>query len=123
MTRGTKFWATIIGGGLYLLLRQQVAFAVKPGAILGSEPAMEHARRIIAQIWARHGFRLTVTSGLDGSHSAQSKHYLGLAEDYRTRDVPRIVVAQMAAEIRADLGSDYDVVVESDHLHVEYDPK
>jgi hypothetical protein len=28
----------------------------------------------------------------------------------------------MVAEIRSALGSDYDVIIEPDHLHVEYDP-
>lgn len=123
MTPGQKFWATIIGGGVVLLLRNRTVFAVKPGVILDSKPEMEYARRHVARVWQSRGFPLTVTSGLDGRHSAQSKHYVGLAEDYRTRDVPKSMVEQMASEIRAVLGRDYDVVVESDHLHVEYDPK
>ena len=123
MTPVTKFWATLIGGGVVLLLRNSTVFAVKPGVILESKPEMEYARRLIARVWESRGFNLTITSGVDGRHSAQSKHYAGLAEDYRTRDVPVLAVSQMADEIRAVLGRDYDVVIESDHLHVEYDPK
>lgn len=100
-----------------------MAFAAKPGAILSNEEPIERARRIVAQVWTARGLTATVTSGLDSTHSANSLHYVGLAEDYRTRDVPADQLSSMVADVRARLGTDYDVVLESDHLHVEYDPK
>lgn len=107
---------------LLVLLMKTPAFATKPGALLSTRPEMEYARRILARVWSNHGYQLTVTSGLDSTHSAESLHYAGLAEDYRTRDVAASDLQTMVAEARAILGRDYDVVLESDHLHVEYDP-
>jgi len=113
----------LIGVGAFLLIASRNVFAVKPGVVLGSMPEMEYARRIVARVYERSGYQLTVTSGYDGSHSAVSLHYKGLAEDYRTRDLRPGDLDRIVAEIRATLGSDYDVIVEADHLHVEYDPE
>ena len=65
----------------------------------------------------------TVTSICDGIHSARSLHYVGLAADIRSRHIPAEKVAAVAVELRGALGKGYDVVVESDHIHLEYDPK
>ncbi|RLD00690.1 MAG: hypothetical protein DRI46_06770 [Chloroflexi bacterium] len=63
-----------------------------------------------------------ITAGLEGLHSAGSLHYYGLAIDVRTRDL-RIKSRKIAAaRIQNILGGDYDVVLEKDHIHVEYDP-
>lgn len=97
-------------------------FAVKSGAVLSTKPEIEYARRVVSNVWRRHGFVATVTSGYDGTHKANSLHGLGLAEDYRTYDVPANVLPTMVAEVRAQLGSNYDVILEATHLHVEYDP-
>lgn len=113
----------VLGLVALLLLRGAPVFAAKPGAVLSNEPAIEHARRIVARVWASRGYSLTVTSGYDGSHRAQSLHYAGLAEDYRTRDVAPAHLPAMVDSVRSILGSDYDVVLEPDHLHVEFDPK
>ena len=61
----------------------------------------------------------TVTSICDGTHSAHSLHYVGLAADIRTRHIPAEKVAGVALALRAALGKGYDVVVEKDHLHIE----
>jgi len=116
-----RIWIAIIV--VAILLWSRPVFAVKPGALVSNEPAIEYARRILARIWQRYGYTLTLTSGLDSTHSAQSKHPLGLAEDYRTRDVTPSDLSDMIDDTRATLGRDYDIVLESDHLHVEYDPK
>lgn len=65
----------------------------------------------------------TVTSICDGTHSAHSLHHVGLAADIRTRHIPAEKVAGVALALRAALGKGYDVVVEADHIHIEYDPK
>ena len=63
-----------------------------------------------------------VTSGNDSVHMEGSLHYQDRALDFRTRDLTRDEVTQWAGEIERRLGPDYDVVIESDHLHVEYQP-
>lgn len=116
-------WRWLAIAAVVLLVLRRPVFAAKPGTVLSNQPEMEYARRVVARIWQARGYSLTVTSGYDGAHQAQSKHYQGLAEDYRTRDVRPEDLPSMVAAVRATLGSDYDVVLESDHLHVEYDPK
>jgi hypothetical protein len=111
-----------LGVGAFLLLRARLVFAAKPGTVLSTRPEMNYARGIVSQVWRAAGYTLTVTSGYDGTHGAQSKHGEGLAEDYRTRDVAPATLGTMVEQVRARLGSDYDVVLESDHLHVEFDP-
>jgi len=64
-----------------------------------------------------------ITSGNDSKHAKGSKHYSGDALDLRTRDMSPVDVQRWATSIRGRLGRDYDVVIESDHLHVEHDPK
>jgi hypothetical protein len=108
--------------GAYVLLGNRLAVAVKPGAIVNSVQAMEYARRVIAGIFNRNSYQLVITSGIDSVHMAGSLHYTGRAEDYRTRDIHPADLSRMVAEIRSALGSDYDVIIEPDHLHVEYDP-
>jgi hypothetical protein len=115
-------WALLVAAVMVLLVAAKPAFATKPGAALSTHGAIVYARDVVARVWRRFGYVLTVTSGLDGSHSSQSQHYAGLAEDYRTRDVDGINLTLMVAEVRSILGRDYDVILESDHLHVEYDP-
>lgn len=64
-----------------------------------------------------------VTSCTDGLHGRGSKHYVGSAFDIRTRDLRADVIQMLATEIKERLGTEYDVVVEPDHLHLEHDPK
>ena len=75
-----------------------------------------------ARVWQLHGMsQLTITSANDGTHKPGSKHYDGDAVDLRTWSLPDLL--GMADQLRQDLGPDYDVVIEQDHLHIEYDPK
>lgn len=74
-------------------------------------------------IYSDYGYDTIVTSLNDGAHMARSLHYSGFAVDFRTRHLGNEHRQEIAAEIAIALGDDYDVVLEKDHLHVEYDPK
>ena len=85
---------------------------------------------VAAGVLAGFGLRFTITSLNDGRHSRKSFHYHGMALDIRTRDEgptyaqwPLELKNQIADALRNALGGDYDVVVESTHLHVEFDAK
>lgn len=121
----TKWFVVAVVVGIVLLGRKTV-FAVKDKSVLPSNrPEIERARRMVVDVWKRYGYTVTVTSGEEpyASHATQSLHYQGLAEDYRTRDIAPSKLADMVSDVRSRLGSDYDVVLESDHLHIEFDPK
>ena len=65
-----------------------------------------------------------ITSANDGTHMKGSLHYKNRAFDVRTLN---LIDADTAAEwveaLKLVLGKDYDVVLEHNHIHVEFDPK
>lgn len=92
-------------------------FGMRPEIVLGLFVA--------DPIWLNHGHELVVTSINDSRHSNASLHYAGCAADLRTRYFSGVEAEEVADELRDALGNspDYDVVVESDHIHFEYQPK
>jgi len=85
---------------------------------------MLQAALIIDAIMQRYlGTEAVVTSAKDGVHGDNSLHYVGNAMDFRTRDMKPTMRKLMRDIIATKLGNDFDVVLESDHLHVEYDPE
>ena len=68
------------------------------------------------------GGEVVITSAKDGTHGENSLHYSGNAMDFRTRDIQPALRAYFASVVAAKLKGEFDVVLEHDHLHVEYDP-
>lgn len=66
-------------------------------------------------------FRLT--SALEGVHMVGSKHGIGQAIDIGIRDLSSDKVLNMFAALKLNLGEQFNVVLESDHIHIEFDPK
>jgi hypothetical protein len=67
------------------------------------------------------GCTTVVTSGIEGEHSAkQSRHYVGLAVDFRIRHVDAEDAIYAHELIRRRLGPTYFVRLESTHIHVHY---
>lgn len=89
----------------------------------GAGPQIQYAIHVAESIYNRRGRQLTVTSLREGEHMAGSLHPVGQAADLRTRELPPSLAAEIAVELAAMLGADYDVILESHHIHVEYDPK
>ena len=73
-------------------------------------------------------FSVVVTSGNDSPHMDGSLHYKNLAIDFRTGhswETPLMSeeeAREIRDELKARLGLGFDVVLEKDHLHCEYDP-
>lgn len=70
---------------------------------------------------------MIITSGNDGKHMLNSKHYTDEALDFRTHHLEPSMKEQLEREVKLRLGSDYDVILEdlngpNEHMHVEYDP-
>lgn len=76
---------------------------------------------LVLKMTAPPEYNPTITSGVDGNHKIGSKHYSGDALDWRTFDYPGSVPVWVK-RIQQKLGGDFDVVIESDHIHIEYDP-
>jgi len=122
-------WLIIFGVVLYAITKgASMALAVKPGVLLATTWQVEVMREAINRVWSKHGFQGTITSSLDGQHMQGSLHYEGLAEDYRTKNLPKTLKHGMFNDVRNILGTDYQVIFEdenlpNEHLHVEYEPK
>lgn len=91
--------------------------------VCGIRPELLLGLTVCSGVYDRFGLSCTITSVVDGKHSTASLHYGGQAADLRIWGVGDAEV--LAREIREDLGNspDYDVVVEKDHIHFEYQPK
>lgn len=72
----------------------------------------------------RFNREITITSLNDGKHMPNSKHYQGYAFDIRTYDWKIQSELQTYIELlKKDLDFMCDIVLEKDHIHIEYDPK
>ena len=89
----------------------------------GIKPQMAVAYTIAAQVYQAHGYHCTITSASDGRHGPNSLHYSGNALDLRTRDIKAEDQPVVHQALRSALGGQFDVVLEKDHIHVEFDPK
>ena len=71
---------------------------------------------------AQVGKPFVVTSCTDGKHMKGSKHYSGYAIDIRTRHLSVCEINNLLAWFKTHHDKEFDMVVEKDHIHVEYDP-
>lgn len=78
---------------------------------------------VASQAYELKGHECVVTSCIEGRHRRGSLHYVGQAVDFRTAKIPARAVDDIVNLLRESLGSDYDVVSEKDHIHVEFQPK
>lgn len=97
---------------------------LKPGVrVLGLQAGTLLAMQAAGEVLRAFDLEFVVTSVIDGSHSRSSKHYSGNAFDFRTRHMGEGQPAQVREALSIALAGDYDVVLEGNHIHVEYDPK
>ncbi len=101
---------------------------IKSGVKLEKDGVRIHDKTVkaligVSNVFLKHGYDTTITSCLDGVHSVNSLHYKGKAMDFRTRHLPDLTLKRVVRDdIAAELGGEFDVVLESTHIHVEYDP-
>ena len=105
----------------------------KKGVQAGTlHPSIDHALNIISLVWELYmpNIAPVITSLRDGKHGSHSLHYgasLGdircAACDIRTRNLSDAERRVALTQLRLYLGKAYDIIDESNHIHVEYDPK
>lgn len=97
---------------------------LKPGVqLLGLRPETLIGVMAANQIYGELGYNLTLTSVTEGKHSRGSRHYIGCAFDCRIRMLKDGEASTIANRLRSALGSQFDVVLEETHIHVEFDPE
>ena len=78
---------------------------------------------IAKSVYNDRGHEFIITEGTGGKHMDGSKHYIGQAIDIRTRNTPAEQHESIRSEIENKLTDDFDVVLHSTHIHLEFDPK
>jgi len=81
---------------------------------------IRRALSVVDAVFLDHNQEPILTSTYEGNHSAGSLHYANDAFDLRLPDDNRL---DIVTRIRERLGKDFDVIIEYDHIHIEYDPK
>ena len=87
----------------------------------GIRPELLIAVMVANEVYTEIGKELVITSVTDGKHSDTSLHYTGCAFDCRIYDDSdmEFVITKMKDRLKID----YDVVLEGNHIHVEYQPR
>lgn len=85
----------------------------------GLVPELRDKLPLLDRVYAEFGTEMVITSGKDGTHGNNSLHYQGKAVDLRFWNVLQVLVEKLHEE----LGPDYEVILEKDHIHIELDPK
>lgn len=85
----------------------------------------EKAVPVLKTAWLILGLDCVVTSGKDGKHSVNSAHYAGNALDLRIWGIDsymdlNVFGFHLAAALRRVCGDGFYVVLEGDHIHLEY---
>lgn len=98
--------------------------AIKEGAKVGGlRPEILLAYIIAETVYRQEGFECILTEGTGSKHGRGSLHYVGLAIDLRTRMISGAKQLPLAQTLADKLGDEYDVVLETDHIHIEFQPK
>lgn len=77
-------------------------------------------------VYEEYGFDCVITSLFDGKHGANTLHQrdgICRAVDLRINHLPNELIVPIHTDIRTALPGCYDVVLEKDHIHLEYDRK
>ena len=105
-------------------IRKESSVILKQGVrLLGVKPETVAAMIVANSIFQKREVPFVVTSVVDGKHRRGSRHYSGYAFDVRTRNLSQTHAIDVHKEMKDALGDDYDVLLESNHIHIEYDPK
>ena len=88
----------------------------------GVTPKMLVIAAAAANTAEKGGFEVVITSGTDGQHRRASKHYSGDALDLRISNLTLDQRKALIAGLMTRLGDGYDIVLEPDHIQIEYDP-
>lgn len=93
---------------------------LKPGVDISMlNPDIRSVLPIAQSILSSFGYDLVITSTYEGDHSPGSLHYSNDALDFRfIHTLDEFPFRQFELAI----GNSFDVVVEDDHIHIEYDP-
>ena len=85
----------------------------------GLSPQMAIAYTIACKCYGQYD--CVITSANDSKHGPNSLHYKGQALDLRTRHLNGQGLQSVYHKLKESLGEQFDVVLEADHIHIEFD--
>ena len=97
---------------------------IKQGvSILGLKPEALLGIVICSQVFKAFELDCILTSVVDSKHGRGSLHYVGFAFDLRSKHVPSGDLSSITVSLKRALGKEFDVILEGNHFHIEYQPK
>ena len=95
------------------------------GVVFHPETWMRHQMHrinLVVRISAPSGHEVEITSGVEGRHSSDpwSKHYIGWALDYGIKKLTSKEIDRWVDLIEKNLGPEYYVELEGNHIHIHY---
>ena len=93
--------------------------------IFGLRPELLLAMMVANDVAKYYNVDFVVTSCTEKTtkHRSGSLHYAGFAFDMRNRDIHVGLHTSVKEKLQSSLGKEFDVIVEKDHIHVEFQPK
>jgi hypothetical protein len=91
--------------------------------LTGIAPQMILAAIVAEGVYRDENAPCVITSCIDSKHRIASLHYVGHGLDLRTNNLLPEVRQTVADSLRERLGTEFDVILEDDHIHVEWQPK
>ncbi len=97
----------------------------KPGVVMAFSPAIMHMLKKLVEWSDRNKLDLVITSGIDGKHSANSKHYTSQALDVRSKNFPNEETKyRFVREMARMLGPQFFIFLEvpgkdNEHFHMQ----
>ena len=85
--------------------------SVKPPSLVIACAAANVAHEMGITVW--------ITSGNDSKHMTGSRHYVNAALDFRRHNLTEADLRLFLLKLQGRLGKKYEVILESDHIHVE----
>ncbi len=89
----------------------------------GLKPEITCTISIIKDVADELELDVILSSAIDRTHSRGSLHYVGLAIDIYWERFTQFDGDEFRVNLKEQIGVHYDVVLEGDHVHVEYQPK
>ena len=98
-------------------------------------PHMQPVINAVKKVYNKFGFETKISGGTELwkydlkrtfkklIHRHDSKHNDGRALDFSITGIPMLTLKMMQEELSVLLGPDYDVVLEKNHFHIEWDKK
>jgi hypothetical protein len=84
--------------------------------MMGIHPRILWVTLLIESVW--NGEPVLITSVMEGEHMEGSLHYKGRAIDFRYPEIDRVIKLE---KLRKALSGLFGMVLEKDHIHIEYE--